>query len=100
MARWGLLLDNPAWHGEYKPMELLATVDGTRESAEAQLRELVRLYRPSNPTKPKRTRIYRTVDGWALICDGALGQSFPYRFMVCELEWDSGPADEPKTLWQ
>ncbi|WP_274563060.1 hypothetical protein [Streptomyces spiramyceticus] len=74
MARWGLLLDKPARHGEYIPLELLATVDGTREDAEAHLRELVRLYRPKHPMQPKRTRIYRTVDGWVLIGDGASGQ--------------------------
>ncbi|MEN8652297.1 hypothetical protein ABCR94_17250 [Streptomyces sp. 21So2-11] len=100
MVRWGLLLDKPAGRGDSKPLELLGTVDGTRESAEAQLRELVRRYRPSHPMRPKRTRIYRTVDGWMLIGDGASGQSFAYRFMMCELEWDSGPGDGPKTVWQ
>ncbi|MFG2358191.1 hypothetical protein [Streptomyces sp. NPDC048521] len=92
MARWALLLDRPPGEGPYrKQYELMATIDGEREEAEARFAELVRLYQPRHPMYPVRMRRYRTGDGWMLIGDGSSGGVFTYHFLFTELEWDSGP---------
>lgn len=90
-ARWALLMQNPPGPGAWHQFELMATVDGTRAQAWEQFGEFVRLYRPKHPRNPVRVRRYRVSDGWLVIGDGMSGGSFPYRFQVSELEWDSGP---------
>ncbi|MEV2252020.1 hypothetical protein AB0I94_15780 [Streptomyces sp. NPDC050147] len=91
MARWALMMENPPGPGAWHLFELMATVDGTREEAVERFAEFVRLYRPKHPRHPVRMRRYRTADGWMVIGDGSSGGSFPYRFSISELEWDSGP---------
>lgn len=91
MAKWGLLLNRPLGGGDGEELTVLATIEGTREEAEQQLGELVRGYHPKHPRRPVRKRVFRTVDGWLLMGDGSSGQVYNYRFLLCELEWDSGP---------
>ncbi|MFJ2740161.1 hypothetical protein ACIO3O_10865 [Streptomyces sp. NPDC087440] len=93
VARWALLVHKPVVNGrsEPVPLELLGTFDGTYQDALQHLRGLVLEYRPRLPLRAQRVRRYRTSDGWLLVGEGSFGQSYPYRFVVHELEWDSGP---------
>ncbi|TGB08219.1 hypothetical protein [Streptomyces sp. MZ04] len=90
-ARWALLMENPPGPGAWHLFEQMATVEGTHEEAVERFGEFVRLYRPKHPRYPVRVRRFRTGNGWMVIGDGSSGGSFPYRFSIAELEWDSGP---------
>ncbi|MET7662507.1 hypothetical protein ABZT45_48675 [Streptomyces sp. NPDC005356] len=90
MATWGLIVEMTVGTGERKHMEasVLAHVEGSREEALAELGEWIGRYTPEHPRSPKRSRIFRTADGFLLVVDGAW-QSFSSRFTVAELVKDS-----------
>ncbi|MFD7205131.1 hypothetical protein [Streptomyces sp. NPDC059893] len=90
MATWGLIVEMTVGTGERKHMEasVLAHVEGSREEALAELGECIGRYTPEHPRSPKRTRIFRTADGFLLVIDGAW-QTFSSRFTVAELVKDS-----------
>ncbi|MFB7198389.1 hypothetical protein [Streptomyces sp. NPDC056240] len=98
MATWGLIVEMTVGTGERKHIEasVLAHVEGTREEALAELGEWIGRYTPEHPRSPKRSRIFRTADGYLLVVDGAW-QSFSSRFTVAELVKDSAtPPPEPQ----
>ncbi|MEV6701554.1 hypothetical protein AB0M68_31065 [Streptomyces sp. NPDC051453] len=90
MATWGLIVEMTVGTGERKHMEasVLAHVEGSREEALAELGEWIGRYTPEHPRSPKRSRIFRTADGFLLVIDGAW-QTFSSRFTVAELVKDS-----------
>ncbi|MFF1400364.1 hypothetical protein ACFVZD_42190 [Streptomyces sp. NPDC058287] len=96
MATWGLIVEMTVGTGERKHIEasVLAHVEGSREEALAELGEWIGRYTPEHPRSPKRSRIFRTADGFLLVVDGAW-QSFSSRFTVAELVKDSA-APEPQ----
>lgn len=90
MPHWSLIVE-PVVHGNaLEVVEVLDEVNGTREEAEARLREHVRRYTPRHPMNPRRTRVYRTDDGYLMLVDGSFNKTYPHRFRICQLEWDSG----------
>ncbi|GAA1260355.1 MULTISPECIES: hypothetical protein [Streptomyces] len=98
MATWGLIVEMTVGTGERKHMEasVLTHVEGSREEALAELGEWIGRYTPEHPRSPKRSRIFRTADGFLLVVDGAW-QTFSSRFTVAELVKDSAaPAPEPQ----
>ncbi|WP_326777212.1 hypothetical protein [Streptomyces sp. NBC_01445] len=98
MATWGLIVEMTVGTGERKHMEasVLGHVEGSREQALAELAERIGRYTPEHPRSPKRSRIFRTADGFLLVIDGAW-QSFSSRFTVAELVKDSAaPPPEPQ----
>jgi hypothetical protein len=98
MATWGLIVEMTVGTGERKHMEasVLAHVEGSREEALAELGEWIGRYTPEHPRSPKRSRIFRTADGFLLVVDGAW-QTFSSRFTVAELVRDSAaPPPEPQ----
>ncbi|MFB8273151.1 MULTISPECIES: hypothetical protein [unclassified Streptomyces] len=98
MATWGLIVEMTVGTGERKHMEasVLAQVEGSREEALAELGEWIGRYTPEHPRSPKRSRVFRTADGFLLVVDGAW-QSFSSRFTVAELVKDSAaPRPEPQ----
>ncbi|WP_406109006.1 hypothetical protein OG698_40085 [Streptomyces sp. NBC_01003] len=98
MATWGLIVEMTVGTGERKHMEasVLGHVEGSREQALAELAECIGRYTPEHPRSPKRSRIFRTADGFLLVIDGAW-QSFSSRFTVAELVKDSAaPPPEPQ----
>ncbi|MFD8777727.1 hypothetical protein OHU25_10595 [Streptomyces sp. NBC_00117] len=98
MATWGLIVEMTVGTGERKHMEasVLTHVEGSREEALAELGEWIGRYTPEHPRSPKRSRIFRTADGFLLVIDGAW-QTFSSRFTVAELVKDSAaPAPEPQ----
>ncbi|MFF1686726.1 MULTISPECIES: hypothetical protein [unclassified Streptomyces] len=96
MATWGLIVEMTVGTGERKHVEasVLGHVEGSREQALAELAERIGRYTPEHPRSPKRSRIFRTADGFLLVIDGAW-QSFSSRFTVAELVKDSA-APEPQ----
>ncbi|WP_329436440.1 MULTISPECIES: hypothetical protein [unclassified Streptomyces] len=98
MATWGLIVEMTVGTGERKHMEasVLAHVEGSREEALAELGEWIGRYTPEHPRSPKRTRIFRTADGFLLVIDGAW-QTFSSRFTVAELVKDSA-APQPSPV--
>ncbi|WP_240653624.1 hypothetical protein [Streptomyces sp. AcE210] len=99
MATWGLIVEMTVGTGERKHIEasVLAHVEGSREEALAELGEWIGRYTPEHPRSPKRSRVFRTADGFLLVVDGAW-QSFSSRFTVAELVKDSAaptPVPEP-----
>lgn len=90
MATWGLIVEMTVGTGERKHMEasVLTHVEGSREEALAELGEWIGRYTPEHPRSPKRSRIFRTADGFLLVVDGAW-QTFSSRFTVAELVKDS-----------
>ncbi|MFI8792824.1 hypothetical protein [Streptomyces sp. NPDC055105] len=98
MATWGLIVEMTVGTGERKHMEasVLTHVEGSREEALAELGEWIGRYTPEHPRSPKRSRIFRTADGFLLVVDGAW-QTFSSRFTVAELVKDSAaPAPDPQ----
>ncbi|MFE5028400.1 hypothetical protein ACFRAO_35165 [Streptomyces sp. NPDC056656] len=98
MATWGLIVEMTVGAGERKHVEasVLGHVEGSREQALAELAERIGRYTPEHPRSPKRSRIFRTADGFLLVIDGAW-QSFSSRFTVAELVKDSAaPPLEPQ----
>ncbi|MGW6144248.1 hypothetical protein [Streptomyces sp. NPDC055140] len=98
MATWGLIVEMTVGTGERKHMEasVLAHVEGSREEALAELGAWIGRYTPEHPRSPKRSRVFRTADGFLLVVDGAW-QSFSSRFTVAELVADSAaPPPEPQ----
>ncbi|MFE6760003.1 hypothetical protein ACFVDQ_41485 [Streptomyces sp. NPDC057684] len=98
MATWGLIVEMTVGTGERKHIEasVLAHVEGSREEALAELGEWIGRYTPEHPRSPKRSRAFRTADGFLLVVDGAW-QSFSSRFTVAELVKDSAaPPPEPR----
>ncbi|WLW52517.1 hypothetical protein [Streptomyces sp. YU58] len=70
---------------------VMAHVEGAREDALAELEKRARNYCPEHPSSPKRRRLFRHSDGFALVVDGAF-RSFGTRFTVAELLHDNaGP---------
>ncbi|WP_406339201.1 hypothetical protein [Streptomyces sp. NBC_00649] len=98
MATWGVIVEMTVGTGERKHMEasVLAHVEGSREEALAELGEWIGRYTPEHPRSPKRTRIFRTADGFLLVIDGAW-QTFSSRFTVAELVKDSA-APQPSPV--
>ncbi|MFF1567974.1 hypothetical protein ACFVY1_31415 [Streptomyces sp. NPDC058293] len=97
MATWGLIVEMTVGTGERKHMEasVLAHVEGSREEALAELGEWIGRYTPEHPRSPKRSRVFRTADGFLLVIDGAW-QTFSSRFTVAELVKDSAaPQPQP-----
>ncbi|MFD5122968.1 hypothetical protein [Streptomyces sp. NPDC058385] len=99
MATWGLIVEMTVGTGERKHMEasVLAHVDGSREEALAELGEWIGRYTPEHPRSPKRTRVFRTADGFLLVVDGAW-QTFSSRFTVAELVKDSAAPQPSPSL--
>ncbi|MFE2987536.1 hypothetical protein [Streptomyces sp. NPDC059262] len=100
MATWGLIVEMTVGTGERKHMEasVLAHVEGSREEALAELGEWIGRYTPEHPRSAKRSRIFRTADGFLLVVDGAW-QTFSSRFTVAELVKDSAaPQPQPSPV--
>uniref|UniRef100_A0AAU1UP08 Uncharacterized protein n=1 Tax=Streptomyces sp. NBC_00119 TaxID=2975659 RepID=A0AAU1UP08_9ACTN len=69
-------------------MKAGASSEEPGEEALAELGEWIGRYTPEHPRSPKRSRIFRTADGFLLVVDCAW-QSFSSRFTVAELVKDS-----------
>ncbi|MEU4095342.1 hypothetical protein [Streptomyces sp. NPDC026673] len=90
MARWGLFVEETVGSGEGKhwEFELLGHADGTREEALRTLEETALAYRPRKPFKVRRSRLYRSGEGFVQVNEGVT-TTYLCRFTVAELIRDS-----------
>jgi len=92
--RWGLIVEE--MRGVYNhscTATVLEHFDGTREEALARLEALARSHDPRFLSNPRRSRLFRTGEGFLLVNDGDLN-GLGCRFTVAELLRDS--AEEKK----
>ncbi|MEW1862324.1 MULTISPECIES: hypothetical protein [unclassified Streptomyces] len=97
--RWGLIVEESRIKSYHNMLtELLTTVlevfTGSRAEALARLESHATSYQPRRMRFPPRTRLFRTADGFLLVCGDAPseydnGYSFVCRFTVAELLRDS-----------
>ncbi|MCC3769485.1 hypothetical protein, partial [Streptomyces sp. UNOC14_S4] len=75
---------------------VIAHVEGSRDEALRELEKRAWSYEPVHPYNPRRRRLFRTADGYALILDGAW-DDYVTHFTVAELLYDSDtPPPEPQ----
>ncbi|MDX6346253.1 MAG: hypothetical protein QOF84_1043 [Streptomyces sp.] len=90
MARWGLFVEETVGSGDRKhwEVELLGHVDGTREDALRELEDTALRFKPAKPFSVRRSRLYRTEDGFLQTNDGVT-TTYHCRFSVAEMVRDS-----------
>lgn len=90
MARWGLFAEETVGSGDARrwEFELLGHADGTREDALRRLEEAALAYRPSKPFRVRRSRLYRSGEGFVQVNEGVT-TTYLCRFTVAELIRDS-----------
>lgn len=87
--QWSLIVEPVVHSKALEVVKVLEDFTGSRAEAVARLREHVRHYTPRHPLNPRRTRVYRTDDGFLMLVEGSFNKTYPHRFRVCLLEWDS-----------
>lgn len=92
-VRWGLVVEEVRGtdHTSYRA-EVLEDFTGSREDAMGRLEARARAYVPVYPFSHRRTRLYRTGDGFLLVSEGATTRSYGCRFSLAELLRDSEDA--------
>ncbi|MDX3095134.1 hypothetical protein PV703_03025 [Streptomyces sp. ME01-24h] len=90
MARWGLFAEETVGSGDARrwEFELLGHADGTREEALRKLEEAALAYRPSKPFSVRRSRLYRSGEGFVQVNEGVT-TTYLCRFTLAELIRDS-----------
>ncbi|MFH7598811.1 hypothetical protein WDV06_27500 [Streptomyces racemochromogenes] len=82
-------------HGLAWSLSVLGHVEGTREEAQAALRERADRFDPALFSKVTRRRLYGDGDGFMLLVEGRLARAWHYRFRIAELLEDSAPPPPP-----
>jgi hypothetical protein len=85
VAWWGLFVEETVGSGEDKhwEVELLGHADGTREDALRELEDAALRFKPAKPFSVRRSRLYRTEDGFLQTNEG-MATTYHCRFSVAE----------------
>ncbi|MFF4533656.1 hypothetical protein ACFY1P_30830 [Streptomyces sp. NPDC001407] len=96
MTTWGLIVETTVGTGDRKHTSgsVMAHLEGSRDEALRELETRARHYTPQHPMSARRSRLFRTTDGFDLVVDG-VWDTFLTRFTVAELLRDSDAPPPP-----
>ncbi|MGW7291701.1 hypothetical protein ACWGIB_04805 [Streptomyces xiamenensis] len=94
---WGLLVEENVRTGRARwwDARLVGEHYGTHEEAIQALWPFVRGHKPVFPRRIERRQVFREESGYLALFTGAMGTSYPCRFVARELVWDSGERSSP-----
>ncbi|MEV6670617.1 hypothetical protein [Streptomyces sp. NPDC051162] len=96
MTTWGLIVETTVGTGDRKHTSgsVMAHFEGSRDDALRELEARARHFTPQHPMSARRSRLFRTTDGFDLVVDG-VWDTFLTRFTVAELLRDSDAPQPP-----